>query len=152
MRIIATALIECSSHNSREAVDSWFKTELSGVASRRSVVARLTGPAGGRNEPRCEADVWHPFGYRPDDSIRRVLFAEAIQRANAEDESFAATDQFLSSGACSCGRAGDSLPDLPVVCGARGAWIRIRVAGANRCSAGRRFDSDIRPGWKNATG
>src|SRR5216683_1133653 len=53
MRIIATALIEWSSHYSREAVDSWFKTELSGVASRRSVVARLTGPAGGRNEPRC---------------------------------------------------------------------------------------------------
>jgi len=73
MRIIASALIEWSSHNSREAVDSWFKTELSGVASRRSVVARLTGPAGGRNEPRCEADVWHPFGYRPDDSIRRYF-------------------------------------------------------------------------------
>ncbi len=31
-------------------------------------------------------------------------------------------------------------PPQPV-CGARGAWIRIRVAGANRCSAGRHSDS-----------
>jgi hypothetical protein len=51
-----------------------------------------------QNEPWREADVWDPFGYRADDSIRRLLFAEAIQRADARDETFAATDQFLRAG------------------------------------------------------
>ena len=75
------------------------------------------------------------------DSIRRLLFAEAVYRADAGDETFSAADQFLSSGACACGRAGDSLLDLPNICGARGAGTRIRVAGANRCSAGRHSDA-----------
>src|SRR5258706_9439917 len=128
MRIIATALIEWSSHNCREAVDSWFKTELSGVASRRSVVARLTGPAGGRNEPRCEVDVWHPFGYRPDDSIRRGVFFLAISRGKSGGENFSPSDHFFLAGHAPAGGPGVFSPIFPKFfveagAGSRLAWL-----------------------------
>jgi hypothetical protein len=50
-------------------------------------------------------------------------------------------NQFLPSRACACGRAGDSLSDLSDICRARGNGTGVRVAGANRCSAGRHSDS-----------